>query len=98
MMFIDVVAVGETETRKVRAGERSTLPCEDQSRGIYSWTKDGNPVTRTTSGIDSMSIDQNRLIITRMSQELVGEYQCFLMNAGQAPVNTIQLYIVGKFK
>ena len=49
------------------------------------------------SGIDSTSIDQNRLMITRMSQELVGEYQCFL-NAGQAPVNTIQLYIVGKFK
>ena len=92
-----LVAVGETETSKVRAGERFSLLCESPSQGTYSWTKDGNPVALTTSGIDSTSIDQNRLMITQMSHELVGEYQCFL-NAGQAPVNTIQLYIVGKFK
>ena len=97
-MFIHAVAVGETETHKVRAGERSSLLCESSSQGTYSWTKDGNPVAVTTSGIDFISINQNRLIITQMSHELVGKYQCFLMNDGVAPVNIIQLYIVGKFK
>ena len=74
-MFIHVVAVGETETCKIRVGERYSLLCESPSQGTYLWTKDGNPVTATASGIDSMSINQNRLIITQMSHELVGEYQ-----------------------
>ena len=94
-MFIDVVAVEETETRKVRVGDSSFLLCERHSNSLraYSWTKDDDPVTATTIGIDSTSINRNRLTITRMSQELIGIYQCFYMDE---TIKTIQLYIVGK--
>ena len=96
-MLLHVVTVGEILTRKIRAGERTSLQCPIESQDSYSWTRNGVAVVETTIGIDSTSIDKRRLIITRMSQDLVGIYRCFL-NGGQNPVGTIQLYIVGKFK
>ena len=96
-MLLHVVTVGEIRTRKIRAGERTSLQCPVESQGSYSWTRNGVAVVETTVGIDSTSINKRLLRITGVSQNLVGIYRCFL-NGSQNPVGTIQLYIVGKFK
>ena len=90
-----LLAVGEME-QKVRSARGTTLQCQETPDGTtYRWTKDNIEVAPNLGGINTETLRDNVLRITRMTQELAGTYRCFL--DGNGPLNTIKLLIVGRF-
>ena len=93
-----LLAVGEMEVKKVRSARGTNLQCEkDMQQGTtYRWTKDNVPVAANLGGINTDTLQNNILLITRMTQELVGIYRCFV-DGSAVSHTTIQLFIVGRF-
>ena len=64
---------------KVSFGDKLILPCPSYvTSGIYSWTKDNEPITTQTREIAFDTIHTSNLTITSMIQQLVGIYKCLL--------------------
>ena len=92
-MHIAMLGTEETEVRKVRSGGPAGLQCHTLNmQGTYSWRKNNQIITQQIIGIDSESIDDNSLRITRMSQVLVGIYECLL---DDIPQKMFDVKIVG---
>ena len=78
---------------KVRSGAERSLECDSMS-GFYEWTIDDRMIRTNTGGIDSTTVNRRILIISHMTGELVGVYEC-RSNDGQVQ-NTFDVKIVGR--
>lgn len=79
---------------KIRSGAARTLPCGPSSMpGTYQWKMNNAVITTTFDDIDDSSINTDSLRITRMTQQLVGVYECLLNDETQS---TFDVKIVGK--
>lgn len=78
---------------KIRSGAGRTLSCGDSTSGTYKWKMNNEIITNTFEDIDDSSINTNTLRITRMTQQLVGVYECLVDDQTRS---TFDVKIIGK--